>query len=90
MEKIQKTIPKNPYRYVKATHHYYASNSRRWKVDTDLTRLIADFENDFLDYVVWYVPLPKDAKYEIDVNGVYVENAHMIGAFYVNMEPNQF
>lgn len=82
--------PKNPRRYVKAEHHYFATNGWGWKVDVDLSKLIKEFSSQDADYTIWYVPLPKSANYDIRNAEPMVEDAHMVGAFYVDMPPNQF
>ena len=90
MEKIHNEVPDNPYRYVKAEHHYFATNQRRWKVSEDLSKLIEEFRGEEMDYEIWYVPPEMSASYRIDKAIPMVEDAHMIGAFYQDLPPNQF
>lgn len=90
MKTTHDEIPNNPFRYVKAEHHYFGSNQNEWKCHKDLSYLIEYFKDLEYDYQIWYVPLSISASYRIDKAVPRVEDAHMIGAFYENMPPNQF
>jgi hypothetical protein len=59
-------------------YHYYASSVGEWMVDKDLVKLLKDMERGKLPFMVWLVPVPEEAHYQIRQYAPQVEGAVVI------------
>lgn len=50
---------------MKQDFHFYASSIAEWRTGTDLVKLIKTMQSDDFEFVIYYVPLPADAPYNI-------------------------
>lgn len=51
---------------VKNCGHFYATSICQWKVSENMEELVSAMKKDGFIFVVFWVPLPVDAEYEIN------------------------
>ena len=61
--------------------HYFVTSIDRWAVGTDLAKLKREFKRDGLEFNVWTVPAPINAKYKIQRFCPLVDGAEFLGKF---------
>ena len=61
--------------------HIYGQNAYEYYCNEDIQEVIKWFEKQKMVYYLWYVPVPKDASYQIDFYQPQVEGAKYLGSF---------
>jgi len=64
-----------------ATSHFFASSIANWRTGTDLDDLIKTMKKDGYQFNLFYVPVPKDAEYDIKMYAPQVPGAVWLGAY---------
>lgn len=61
--------------------HIYGHNVYEYFVSEDIQEVIKWFEKQKVSYSLYYVPVPKDANYEIEFYAPQVQGAAYLGSF---------
>jgi hypothetical protein len=66
--------------------HFYGCNGWEWKTSEDLFEVVEWFQtqkynNKKVEYSLWLVPLPNDAKYQIEQYAPKVKGAIFMGTY---------
>ena len=64
--------------------HFYASSAATWVTGTDpevLLKRIRKEDGNKFNHTLWYVPLPEDAAYKIEMYAPMVEGAIRLGTY---------
>ena len=64
--------------------HFYASSFATWVTGTDpeaLLKRIRKEDGNRLNHSLWYIPLPEDADYKIEMYAPMVEGAIRLGTY---------
>lgn len=61
--------------------HFYASSIAEWKTGTDLVKLLKFMQHEKFEFVVYYVPLPEDAEYDIKSYVPAVDGITYLGTY---------
>lgn len=56
-------------------YHYFASSVGEWMVDSDLVKLLKDMKRGKMPFIVWLVPVPEEAPYQIRMYAPQVDGA---------------
>ena len=61
--------------------HFFASNFKEWKVNSNIHEVTKWMNKQKWEYELWYVPLPHDSKYPINLYSPQVKNAVYLGRY---------
>ena len=64
-----------------ADQHFFAANIREWQVNEDCAELIRRMQGYAAPFLLWVVPAPITATYEIELFQPVVEGAKYLGLF---------
>lgn len=61
--------------------HFFASSVANWRTSINLDELIKTMKKDGYQFNLFYVPVPKDAEYDIKMYAPQVPGAVWLGAY---------
>ena len=66
---------------IEQTGHYFAASIAEWRTGPNADKLIEDMQREPFPFMVWFVPLPENAAYDVEDFRPVVDGAVNVASY---------